>query len=43
MVIVFSLGTNTLKLKAYEVKDTIANGADEVDMVSNVGALALPS
>lgn len=38
MVIVFSLGTNTL-----ELKDTIANGADEVDMVSNVGALALPS
>lgn len=38
-VIGFPLGANTSEVKAYEAKDAIANGADEVDMVLNVGAL----
>ncbi|MHC5216686.1 deoxyribose-phosphate aldolase [Enterococcus sp. LJL128] len=38
-VIGFPLGANTSEVKAYETKDAIANGADEVDMVLNVGAL----
>ncbi len=38
-VIGFPLGANTLETKAFETKDAIAKGADEVDMVINVGAL----
>lgn len=38
-VIGFPLGANTSAVKAFETKDTIANGADEIDMVINVGAL----
>lgn len=38
-VIGFPLGANTPEVKAYETKDAIANGAQEVDMVINVGAL----
>ena len=38
-VIGFPLGANTTKIKKEEVVDAINNGADEVDMVINVGAL----
>ena len=38
-VIGFPLGANTSAVKAFETKDAIANGATEVDMVINVGAL----
>lgn len=38
-VIGFPLGANTPAVKAFETKDAIANGADEVDMVINIGAL----
>jgi deoxyribose-phosphate aldolase len=38
-VIGFPLGANTPQVKAFETKDAIAKGADEVDMVINVGAL----
>ncbi len=38
-VIGFPLGANTSATKAFETKDAIDNGADEVDMVINVGAL----
>lgn len=38
-VIGFPLGANTPFVKAAEVRDAIANGAQEVDMVINVGAL----
>ncbi|WP_282943145.1 deoxyribose-phosphate aldolase [Paenibacillus sp. RC67] len=38
-VIGFPLGANTSAVKAFEVKDAIANGATEVDMVINIGAL----
>ena len=38
-VIGFPLGQNTKEVKAYETVDAIANGADEVDMVINVGAV----
>lgn len=38
-VIGFPLGAATTAVKAYETKDAIANGADEVDMVINIGAL----
>lgn len=38
-VIGFPLGANTPELKGFEVKDAVANGADEVDMVINIGAL----
>ncbi len=33
------LGANTKEVKALETKDAIKNGADEVDMVINIGAL----
>ncbi|EDE9895240.1 deoxyribose-phosphate aldolase, partial [Listeria monocytogenes] len=35
----FPLGANTPEVKAFEVKDAIQNGAKEVDMVINIGAL----
>ncbi|KXT78694.1 deoxyribose-phosphate aldolase [Streptococcus sp. DD13] len=38
-VIGFPLGASTSAVKAFETKDAIANGADEVDMVINIGAL----
>lgn len=38
-VIGFPLGANTSEVKAFETKDAIKKGADEVDMVINIGAL----
>lgn len=38
-VVGFPLGANTSAVKAFEAKDAIANGADEVDMVINIGRL----
>ncbi|MGL6146076.1 deoxyribose-phosphate aldolase [Macrococcoides caseolyticum] len=38
-VIGFPLGANTPAVKAFETKDAIADGAGEVDMVINIGAL----
>lgn len=38
-VIGFPLGANTSETKAFEAKQAIANGATEVDMVINIGAL----
>ena len=35
----FPFGANTTATKVFEAKDAIANGAEEVDMVMNVGAL----
>lgn len=36
-VIGFPLGANTTAVKCYEAKEAVANGADEVDMVLNIG------
>ena len=38
-VIGFPLGANTKTVKAFEAKEAVENGADEVDMVLNIGAL----
>ena len=38
-VIGFPLGANTSEVKAFETKDAIAKGAQEIDMVLNIGAL----
>lgn len=38
-VIGFPLGASTSAVKAFETKDAIENGATEVDMVINIGAL----
>lgn len=38
-VVSFPLGACTTETKVFETKNAIANGADEVDMVINVGAL----
>jgi deoxyribose-phosphate aldolase len=38
-VIGFPLGASTPETKAFETKNAIDNGADEVDMVINIGAL----
>ena len=38
-VIGFPLGANTKELKGFEALDSINNGADEIDMVINIGAL----
>ena len=38
-VIGFPLGANTSEVKAFETVDAINKGADEVDMVINIGAL----
>ncbi|MCS4487358.1 deoxyribose-phosphate aldolase, partial [Staphylococcus americanisciuri] len=35
----FPLGASTSEVKAFETKDAIAKGADEIDMVINIGAL----
>ncbi|MEG0451770.1 MAG: deoxyribose-phosphate aldolase [Coprobacillus sp.] len=38
-VIGFPLGANTTEVKAFEARNAIENGADEIDMVINIGAL----
>ena len=38
-VVGFPLGATTPAVKAFETKEAIQNGADEIDMVINVGAL----
>lgn len=38
-VIGFPLGANTPETKAFETTNAIQNGADEIDMVINIGAL----
>ena len=38
-VIGFPLGASTTAVKVFETKDVINNGADEIDMVINIGAL----
>lgn len=38
-VIGFPNGYNTTKVKVFETKDAIENGADEIDMVINIGML----
>ncbi|SFF27964.1 deoxyribose-phosphate aldolase [Paenibacillus algorifonticola] len=38
-VIGFPLGASTSAVKAFETSNAIANGADEIDMVINIGAL----
>ncbi|PFM75377.1 deoxyribose-phosphate aldolase [Bacillus sp. AFS077874] len=38
-VIGFPLGANTIETKVFETKNAIENGATEVDMVINIGAL----
>lgn len=38
-VIGFPLGANTSTTKAFEASEAISNGADEVDMVINIGAM----
>lgn len=39
VVIGFPLGANTKEVKAFETENAIENGAQEVDMVINIGAL----
>lgn len=36
-VIGFPLGANTIDVKAFETKDAVKNGAQEIDMVINIG------
>ncbi len=38
-VVGFPLGANTIETKVYEAIDAIEKGADEIDMVINIGAL----
>ena len=38
-VVGFPLGAMDFRSKAYETREAIANGADEIDMVINIGAL----
>jgi deoxyribose-phosphate aldolase len=38
-VVGFPLGTNTSAAKAFEAKDAESNGADEIDMVIDIGAI----
>ncbi|AZO96637.1 deoxyribose-phosphate aldolase [Halocella sp. SP3-1] len=38
-VIAFPLGANTSTIKALEAKEALANGAEEIDMVINIGYL----
>jgi len=38
-VVGFPLGANTSEMKAWETRQAIVDGADEIDMVINVGAL----
>lgn len=39
VVVGFPLGANTKEVKAFETKGAIENGAQEIDMVINIGAL----
>lgn len=39
VVIGFPLGANTKNVKAFEAEEAVKNGAEEVDMVINIGAL----
>lgn len=39
VVVGFPLGANTRETKAFEAKQCIEHGADEIDMVINIGAL----
>ncbi|MBU3129124.1 deoxyribose-phosphate aldolase [Clostridium tagluense] len=39
IVVGFPLGATTKEVKAFEAKQAIENGADEIDMVVNVGAI----
>ena len=38
-VVGFPLGANTTETKVFETKDSVLKGADEIDMVINIGAL----
>jgi deoxyribose-phosphate aldolase len=38
-VVGFPLGANTTETKAFETKDAVTKGADEIDMVLDVGAM----
>ncbi|MBA4542644.1 MULTISPECIES: deoxyribose-phosphate aldolase [Thermoactinomyces] len=38
-VVGFPLGATTTETKVFETKDAVKNGADEIDMVINIGAL----
>lgn len=38
-VVGFPLGATTIEVKLYEAEQAIKNGADEIDMVINIGAL----
>lgn len=38
-VVGFPLGAGSINTKVFEAKDAILNGADEIDMVINIGAL----
>lgn len=38
-VVGFPLGANTMQTKMFEAKEAFENGADEIDMVINIGAL----
>ncbi len=38
-VIGFPFGATTSSVKAFEAKESVLNGADEIDMVMNIGAL----
>lgn len=38
-VIGFPLGSSTMETKIFETKDALSNGADEIDMVINIGLL----
>ncbi|NHA41875.1 deoxyribose-phosphate aldolase, partial [Staphylococcus schleiferi] len=38
-VIGFPLGASTTETKAFETEDALRKGADEIDMVINIGAL----
>ena len=38
-VVGFPLGANTTNMKALETKEAVENGADEIDMVINIGAV----
>ena len=38
-VVGFPLGANTTEVKVYEAIDAIENGATEIDMVANIGAI----
>ena len=40
-VIGFPLGAATSAVKAYETKDALANGAEEFDMVINIGEMCI--